>query len=163
MRVPFGGSRIAALCANLLILIAIACASMGLWRMAADLDWAGDFVFQSGLLSHWQVWIAAAVGVQYVSWRLAERLPEVLDTARTGFSTLFGDRLLKAIGQTRKVWSAVLMFPACSTSGPFGAGSRQFLNVRTNAAHTARIRRDQGGRRASPRLRSMGVLHARNR
>jgi len=63
-------SRIAMLSAGLLTLVAISCASLGLWRMGTDLDWAGDFVFQQGFLSHWQVWIGAAVGVQYASWRL---------------------------------------------------------------------------------------------
>jgi len=135
---------------------------MGLWRMGADLDWAGNFVFQNGLLSYWQVWIAAAAGVQYANWRVAERLPELLDTAQYRFSTLFGDRLLKALRQMRKVWNAVLMFPACSTSGPFVAGPHDFLNVRTSTKRT-RIRRDQSGRRSSPGLGRMGVLHARNR
>ena len=36
-----------------------------------DLDWAGGFVFSEGFLSHWQVWIGAAVAMQYGSWRLA--------------------------------------------------------------------------------------------
>jgi len=63
-------SRIAMLSASLLTLVAIGCASLGLWRMGTDLDWAGDFVVPSGFLSHWQVWIGAAVGVQYASWRL---------------------------------------------------------------------------------------------
>ncbi len=64
-------SRIAMLSASLLTLVAIGCASLGLWRMATDLDWAGDFVFRNGFLSHWQVWIGAAVGVQYASLRMA--------------------------------------------------------------------------------------------
>ena len=51
-------SRIAMLGASLLTLVAISCASLGLWRVGTDLDWAGDFVFQSGFLSHWQVWSA---------------------------------------------------------------------------------------------------------
>ena len=51
-------------------LIAISCASLGLWRVGSDLGWAGGFVLQKGLLSHWQVWIGAAVGVQYASARL---------------------------------------------------------------------------------------------
>jgi hypothetical protein len=63
-------SRIAMIGANLLTLVAISCASLGLWRMGADLDWAGAFVFQNGILSHWQVWIGAALAVQYMSWRL---------------------------------------------------------------------------------------------
>jgi hypothetical protein len=139
--------------ATLLTLVAISFAAMGLWRIGADLDCAGDFVFQSGLLSHWQVWIAAAFGVQHAQYR---------------FSTWFGDRLLKALRQMRKVWNAVLIFPACSTSRPLVAGPHEFLNVfttttRTNRIREPRIRRDQGGGRASSGLRRMGVLHARNR
>ena len=62
--------RIAMLSASLLTLVAISCASLGLWRLGTDLDRAGEFVIQDGLLSHWQVWIGAAVGVQYTSRRL---------------------------------------------------------------------------------------------
>jgi hypothetical protein len=64
-------SRIARLAASLLTLVSISCASLGLWRIGMDLAWAGDFVFPGGLLSHWQVWIAAAIAVQYLSWQLA--------------------------------------------------------------------------------------------
>lgn len=58
------------LCANLLTLAALVCASLGLWRMGADLAWAGAFVVQTGLLSHWQVWVGLATTMQYASWRL---------------------------------------------------------------------------------------------
>jgi hypothetical protein len=54
-----------------LTLVAIACGSLGLWRVGTDLEWAGDFVVQDGLLSHWQIWAGAAIGMQYTSWRLA--------------------------------------------------------------------------------------------
>jgi hypothetical protein len=64
-------SRIAMLSASLLTLVAIGCASLGLWRMASDLEWAGDFVFPNGFLSHWQVWLGAAACVQYASLRMA--------------------------------------------------------------------------------------------
>lgn len=40
---------------------AVATAILGLWRIAADLDWASDFAIDSGFFSHWQVWIAAAI------------------------------------------------------------------------------------------------------
>ena len=32
-----------------------------MWRIGTDLGWTGDFVFSDGLLSHWQVWIGAAI------------------------------------------------------------------------------------------------------
>lgn len=63
--------RVALLSASLLTLAAISCASLGLWRVGADLEWAGDFVIQDGFLSHWQVWVGAAIGMQYTSWWLA--------------------------------------------------------------------------------------------
>ena len=61
----------ASLGASLLTLIAISFASLGLWRIGADLDQAGDFVLQSGFLSHWQVWIGAAVGTQFAGVQLS--------------------------------------------------------------------------------------------
>ena len=63
-------NRIAIMSASLLTLVAISLASLGLWRIGTDLDVARHFVFQNGFLSHWQVWIGIAVGVQYASWRL---------------------------------------------------------------------------------------------
>jgi hypothetical protein len=74
-------SRMATLAASLLTLVSISCASLGMWRIGTDLEWAGDFVFHDGFLSHWQVWMGAAIAVQYSSWRLARyakqaRLPE---------------------------------------------------------------------------------------
>jgi hypothetical protein len=77
-------SRMATLAASLLTLVSISCASLGMWRIGTDLEWAGDFVFRNGFLSHWQVWMGAAIAVQYLSWRLARyakqaMLPEVED------------------------------------------------------------------------------------
>lgn len=62
--------RVAMLSASLLTLVAISCGSLGLWRMGTDLEWTGDFVIQQGFLSHWQVWIGLATGMQYTSWWL---------------------------------------------------------------------------------------------
>jgi hypothetical protein len=64
------GNRIALPGARLLSLVAIGCASLGLWRVGSDLGWAGDFILQDGFLSHWQVWVGAAAGAQYASLRL---------------------------------------------------------------------------------------------
>jgi hypothetical protein len=71
-------SRMARLAASVLTLVAISCGSLGMWRIGTDLDWAGDFVFSQGLFSHWQVWIAAAVAVQYLSWRLGRYAGEAV-------------------------------------------------------------------------------------
>jgi hypothetical protein len=69
-RRPGKNSRIATLAASLLTLVSLICASLGMWRIGADLGWAGDFVFGAGFLSHWQVWIGAAIAIQYAGWRL---------------------------------------------------------------------------------------------
>jgi hypothetical protein len=81
VRIRFGRGRLvthrkgkngqaARLLASLLNLVAISFAVLGLWRLGQDLDMLGNFVFQAGFLSHWQVWIAAAACTQYVCWRL---------------------------------------------------------------------------------------------
>lgn len=41
-----------------------------LWRLGADLSWAGAFIVSDGLLSHWQVWLAVAVVTQMMSVQL---------------------------------------------------------------------------------------------
>lgn len=63
-----GAARLAA---SLLTLTFISLGSFGLWRIGADLGWTGDFVFSSGILSHWQVWIAGACVAQYLAWQLS--------------------------------------------------------------------------------------------
>ncbi len=62
--------KAALLLASLLSLVSISFAVLGLWRIGEDLGFAGDFVFPTGLLSHWQVWVAAAASTQYGCWRL---------------------------------------------------------------------------------------------
>jgi len=39
---------------------------LAFWRLGADLNWTGEFAISRGLFSHWQVWMALAVGLQ--SW-----------------------------------------------------------------------------------------------
>lgn len=39
-------------------------AALGVWRMCADLGWAGAFFVNTGILSHWQVWFALAAFTQ---------------------------------------------------------------------------------------------------
>ena len=43
---------------------------LGLWRIAADLEWTNDFAIADGILSHWQVWIASALLLQLLTWLL---------------------------------------------------------------------------------------------
>ena len=63
--------RAARLAASVLTLIAICLGSFGVWRIAEDLGWAGDFVIAEGIFSHWQIWIGSAVVLQWVAGRLA--------------------------------------------------------------------------------------------
>lgn len=51
-------------------LVAICLGIFGFWRLGEDLGFVGDFVFSTGFLSHWQVWLAAAAATQYASWWL---------------------------------------------------------------------------------------------
>jgi len=44
---------------------------LALWRIAADLSWAGKFAITSGVFSHWQVWMVLAVLLQVCSRMLA--------------------------------------------------------------------------------------------
>ncbi|HEX4277362.1 MAG TPA: hypothetical protein VHZ74_18525 [Bryobacteraceae bacterium] len=67
---PGKNSRMATLAASILTLFSLGCASLAMWRIGTDLEWAGDFVFPSGLFSHWQVWAGAAFGIQYLGWKL---------------------------------------------------------------------------------------------
>jgi hypothetical protein len=61
---------------DLLTMAAISCASLGVWRMGVDFGWTNDFVIENGLLSHWQIWIGAAVGFLYLIRQLQPtRLP----------------------------------------------------------------------------------------
>lgn len=54
------GREVASLLASLLTPAAVIALVLCAWRLAADLAWAGAFVFDSGLFSHWQVWVAMA-------------------------------------------------------------------------------------------------------
>lgn len=81
VRIRFGKSRpvtnragkngpAARLTASFLSLVAISFAIFGFWRVGQDLGFAGDFVFSSGFLSHWQVWGAATGVTWYSAWWL---------------------------------------------------------------------------------------------
>lgn len=63
-------ARLATMAAVLLTMISISFASLGIWRLGVDLGWTGEFVVQSGLLSHWLVWLCMAAAAQYGSRQL---------------------------------------------------------------------------------------------
>ena len=52
--------KIALAVAALLPPAAFCAGVLGLWRIAADLNWTGSFAIPSGIFSHWQVWWGAA-------------------------------------------------------------------------------------------------------
>ena len=56
--------------ASLLTPAALMSCILGLWRIGADYNWTNSFAFSSGLLSHWQVWLGAAVVLQFCSYAL---------------------------------------------------------------------------------------------
>jgi hypothetical protein len=58
--------------AALLTPAAAIAAALAMWRIAADLSWANSFAIPSGIFSHWQVWLGAAVALQFCS-RLLNR------------------------------------------------------------------------------------------
>jgi hypothetical protein len=53
---------------------------LGLWRFTADAGWTEAFLISGGFFSHWQVWIALAIGLKGIaSWGSASRS----DTSKT--------------------------------------------------------------------------------
>ena len=68
---PIGRKRgknrhVALACAALLAPAALMAYVMGFWRLASDMGIAGEFAI-TGTFSHWQVWIAVAVGIHLVA------------------------------------------------------------------------------------------------
>ena len=55
---------------NPLALIALV---LGLWRLTSDIGWTGAFLVSEGLFSHWQVWIALAIGLKSATTFLAPK------------------------------------------------------------------------------------------
>jgi hypothetical protein len=72
--------QIALVVAALLTPAAVIAAALGLWRLAADLNWANTFAIPSGLFSHWQVWLGAAAALQFCS-HLLNRYAKGVDRA----------------------------------------------------------------------------------
>jgi hypothetical protein len=56
--------------ASLLTPVAVTAWALGGWRLLADLKLAGEFAISSGLFSHWQVWIALGVLLQFAAFLL---------------------------------------------------------------------------------------------
>jgi hypothetical protein len=74
------GRRTALTAAAMLSPAALVASVFALWRIAADLQFTNSFAIPSGLFSHWQVWLAAAVVLQVCS-RMLNRYGKNRDTA----------------------------------------------------------------------------------
>ena len=72
--------RFAMALAALLTPAATMAAALAMWRVAADLNFAGRFAIVSGPFSHWQFWLATAIALQVCS-RLLNRYGKRGDTA----------------------------------------------------------------------------------
>src|SRR6266536_102788 len=59
--------KLALAAGSLLTPAALMACVLAVWRIAADLNFANRFAIPSGLFSHWQVWLAAAVALQLCS------------------------------------------------------------------------------------------------
>jgi len=59
--------RLALILAALLPPSALTAAILATWRIAADFNWTNSFAISSGIFSHWQVWLGAAVALQLCS------------------------------------------------------------------------------------------------
>lgn len=55
---------------SLMTPVALMAFALGGWRIAADLKWTGEFAISEGFFSHWQVWIALGIGVQFCAFLL---------------------------------------------------------------------------------------------
>ena len=50
--------------AALLTPVSVMACALGCWRVAADMQWTGEFAISKGLFSHWQVWMGIGAGMQ---------------------------------------------------------------------------------------------------
>ena len=94
IRLRFGATRTSAepvhrqaalVTSSLMTPVALTAFVLGGWRIAADLKWAGDFAISEGFFSHWQVWIALGIAIQFCSF-LLQRLSRHEDGHDRAFS-----------------------------------------------------------------------------
>ena len=56
--------------------VALIAAVMAFWRFGADAGWTDSFIVSDGFMSHWQVWLALAIGIQGIALRLDRRVKQ---------------------------------------------------------------------------------------
>lgn len=59
----------------LLTPLAAIAGALGIWRLGTDPGWTNGFFIAQGFLSHWQVWLAAAIGIQVLAFGLNRWVP----------------------------------------------------------------------------------------
>jgi hypothetical protein len=59
--------QLALIAASLLSPASLMAIALGFWRLCADLNWMDEFAISTGLFSHWQVWIALGILMQFGS------------------------------------------------------------------------------------------------
>ncbi len=65
--VPAQYENAALAAASLLTPFALLAFTMAFWVVASEMRWTGEFFLSQGLFSHWQVWIAAAAVLWFLS------------------------------------------------------------------------------------------------
>ena len=76
--------RLALMLSTLMTPVALMAWALAGWRLAADLQWTGEFAIRSGLFSHWQVWIATGLAIQFAAF-LLHRFSQRDDDDRIAF------------------------------------------------------------------------------
>ena len=66
-REPLQGRAALAVFAALLQPAAVMAGVLAFWRFGADLQWTSEFAISTGLLSHWQVWLAIFAGLEFLA------------------------------------------------------------------------------------------------
>jgi hypothetical protein len=69
---PRKNRQVALAVAALLTPATVLASVFAMWRIAADMNWTNSFAIPSGLFSHWQAWLGAAILLQLCS-RLLNR------------------------------------------------------------------------------------------
>lgn len=62
--------RIAAALSGFLTPAALMCSVLALWKIGSDLELTAEFAIAEGIFSSWQLWVAAAAGLQVSAWVL---------------------------------------------------------------------------------------------
>jgi hypothetical protein len=63
-------AHIAAMAGGIMTMASVACLMLAAWRLTADLNWTDEFFIRTGLLSHWQIWLALTIATSTASVRL---------------------------------------------------------------------------------------------